>query len=142
MADYVQPDYSLLGDEHVARYRETDGDVGYIWNGATTLLLTTTGRKTGEPRTAPLIYAPDGDHCIVIASMGGAPTHPQWYRNLEVNPDVEVQIKGERFAARARTVEGAERDRGWEIAAEQWPNYNVYAERTTRIIPVVVLERV
>ena len=68
--------------------------------------------------------------------------HPQWYRNLEVNPDVEVQIKGEHFAARARTAEGKERDRCWAIAAEQWPNYNVYAERTTRTIPVVVLERV
>ena len=142
MTEYTQPDYSLLGDEHVARYRETDGEVGYIWNGATTLLLTTTGRKSGEPRTAPLIYATEGDRCIVIASMGGAPMHPQWYRNLEVNPDVEVQIKGERFAARARTTEGDERERDWAIAAEQWPNYNVYAERTDRIIPVVVLERV
>jgi len=141
MADYRQPDYSLLGDEHVARYRETDGEVGYVWNGATTLLLTTTGRTSGEPRTAPLIFAPDGDRCIVIASMGGAPTHPQWYRNLEANPAVEVQIKGERFAARALTVDGAERDRCWDIAAAQWPNYNVYAERTTRRIPVVVLER-
>ena len=73
--------------------------------------------------------------------MGGAPTHPQWYRNLEANPAVEVQIKGERFAARAHTVDGAERDRCWDIAAAQWPNYNVYAERTTRRIPVVVLER-
>ena len=121
MAEYQQPDYSLLGDEHVARYRETDGEVGYIWNGATTLLLTTTGRKSGEPRTAPLIFAPDGDHCIVVASMGGAPMHPQWYRNLEVNPDVEVQIKGERFTARARTVEGEERERGWASRPSSGP---------------------
>jgi deazaflavin-dependent oxidoreductase (nitroreductase family) len=142
MAEYQAPDYSLLGEEHVARYSETDGEIGYIWNGATTLLLTTSGRKSGEPRTVPLIYASDGDRCIVVASMGGAPTHPQWYRNLEVNPEVEVQIKGERFAARARTAEGEERDRYWAIAADQWPNYNVYAERTTRTIPVVVLERV
>ena len=142
MTEYQSPDLTLLGDEHVARYRETDGEVGYIWNGATALLLTTTGRKSGEPRTTPLVFARDGDNCIVVASMGGAPMHPQWYRNLEVNPDVEVQIKGERFAARARSVEGQERDRCWAIAAEQWPNYNVYAERTTRVIPVVVLERV
>jgi deazaflavin-dependent oxidoreductase (nitroreductase family) len=131
----------LLGEEHIARYRETDGEVGYLWNGATALLLTVTGRTSGEPRTVPLIFAADGDAYIVIASMGGAPMHPQWYRNLEANPDVELQIKGERFAARARTAEGAERERGWAIAAEQWPNYNVYAERTTREIPVVVLER-
>ena len=142
MSEYQPPDLMLLGGEHVARYRETDGEVGYIWNGATTLLLTTTGRKSGKPRTVPLIYACDGDHYIVIASMGGAPTHPQWYRNLEVNPGVQVQIKGERFAARARTAEGRERGRCWAIAAEQWPNYDVYAERTTRQIPVVVLERV
>jgi deazaflavin-dependent oxidoreductase (nitroreductase family) len=132
----------LLGDEHVARYRETDGEAGYIWNGATTLLLTTTGRTSGEARTVPLIFERDGDRCIVVASMGGAPMHPQWYRNLEVNPDVEVQIKGERFAARARTAQGEERDGYWALAAEQWPNYNVYAERTTRVIPVVVLDRV
>jgi deazaflavin-dependent oxidoreductase (nitroreductase family) len=141
MAEYQQPDFSLLGDEHVARYRETDGEVGYIWNGATTLLLTTTGRKSGEPRTTPLIFARDGDDCIVVASRGGAPMHPQWYRNLEADPKVEVQIKGERFAARAHTAEGQERERLWAIAKEQWPNYDVYAERTTRTIPVVVLER-
>jgi len=141
MTEYQPPDIMLLGEEHIARYRETDGEVGFIWNGATTLLLTTTGRTSGEPRTVPLIFARDGDHCIVIASMGGAPMHPQWYRNLEANPNVEVQIKGERFVARARTAEGQERDRLWAIAAEQWPNYDVYAERTTRKIPVVVLER-
>jgi deazaflavin-dependent oxidoreductase (nitroreductase family) len=142
MTEYQPPDLMLLGDAHVARYRETDGEEGYLWNGATALLLTVTGRKSGEPRTAPLIFARDGDSCIVIASMGGAPMHPQWFRNLEVDPNVQVQIKGERFAARARTAEGEERDRCWAIAAEQWPNYNVYAERTERVIPVVVLERV
>lgn len=141
MAEYVQPDYSLLGDEHVARYRETDGEVGYIWNGATTLVLTTTGRKSGKPRSVALIYAADGDRAIVIASMGGAPQHPQWYRNIEANPDVQVQIRGDRFAARAVTLEGDARERAWAIAAAQWPNYDVYQERTTRVIPVVALER-
>jgi deazaflavin-dependent oxidoreductase (nitroreductase family) len=138
---YTQPDFSLLGDEHVARYRETDGEVGYLWNGATTLLLTTTGRTSGEARTVALIYAADGDRPIVIASMGGAPQHPQWYRNLEANPDVEVQIRGERFHARAHVLDGDERTRGWQLAAAQWPNYDVYQERTTRVIPVVALER-
>jgi deazaflavin-dependent oxidoreductase (nitroreductase family) len=135
------PDITLLGDEHVARYRETNGEVGFLWNGATTLLLTTTGRVSGEPRTVPLIYAADGDHCVVIASKGGAPTHPLWYRNIEAKPGVEVQIRGDRFAARARPLEGDERTRAWQLACAQWPNYNAYQERTTRVIPVVLLER-
>jgi deazaflavin-dependent oxidoreductase (nitroreductase family) len=141
MGDYVQPDLTLLGDSHVAKYRETDGEIGYLWNGATCLLLTTTGRRSGEPRTVPLIYAADGDRCIVVASKGGAPEHPNWYRNLATNPIVQVQVKGERFSARARTVEGEERDRCWAIATAQWPNYDEYVKRTTRVIPVVALER-
>jgi deazaflavin-dependent oxidoreductase (nitroreductase family) len=141
MTDYVQPDLSLVGEKHVARYRETDGKVGYLWNGATSLLLTTTGRASGEPRTVPLIFAADGDRCIVVASKGGAPEHPSWYRNLAANPAVQVQIKGEKFDARARTVEGAERERCWAIASAQWPNYDEYTKRTSRRIPVVVLER-
>ena len=141
MAEYRTPDITLLGDEHVARYRETNGDVGYVWNGATTLLLTTTGRRSGASRTVPLIYAADGDRCIVVASKGGAPEHPFWYRNIEADPHVEVQIKGERFPARARTLEGDERARAWRIATAQWPNYDAYQERTTRVIPVVALER-
>ena len=141
MSEYVRPDLTLLGDGHVAKYRETDGEVGYLWNGATCLLLTTAGRTSGKPRTVPLIYAADGDRCIVVASKGGAPTHPSWYRNLAAHPTVQVQIKGETFRAKARTVEGAERDRCWAIARAQWPNYDDYAKRTTRVIPVVVLER-
>jgi deazaflavin-dependent oxidoreductase (nitroreductase family) len=141
MSEYKAPDVTLLGDEHVARYRETDGEVGYLWNGATCLLLTTTGRRSGEPREIPLIFAADGDRQIIIASKGGAPTHPQWYRNIEADPEVQVQVKGDRFKAIARTVEGDERDRCWARANEIWPNYDAYQERTDRKIPVVVLER-
>lgn len=137
----MQPDLTLLGDAHVAKYRETDGAVGYVWNGATCLLLTTSGRASGEARTVPLIFAPDGDRSIVVASKGGAPEHPHWYRNVAANPTVQVQIKGDRFTATARTAEGAERDRCWALAAAQWPNYDQYAKRTSRVIPVVVLER-
>jgi proline iminopeptidase len=104
-------------------------------------LLTTTGRTSGESRTVPLIYAADGDRCIVVASKGGAPEHPSWYRNLTANPTVQVQVKGEKFRALARTVEGQERARCWAIASAQWPNYNEYVKRTTRMIPVVALER-
>lgn len=137
----MKPDLTLLGDAHVARYRETNGEVGYLWNGATCLLLTTTGRTSGKPLTVALIFAADGDRSILIASKGGAPEHPHWYRNLAANPVVQAQIKGHRFTARARTVEGAERTRCWAIAAEQWPNYDEYVKRTSRVIPVVVLER-
>lgn len=141
MAEYVQPDLSMFGEAHVEKYRETDGEVGYLWNGAPCLLLTTTGHKSGEPRTVPLIFGPDGDRQVLVASKGGAPDHPHWYQNLAANPTVEVQIKGERFTATARTVEGEERDRAWEIATSVWPNYDEYVTRTTRRIPVVVLER-
>jgi deazaflavin-dependent oxidoreductase (nitroreductase family) len=133
---------NLFGEEHVRRYRETGGDVGHIWRrGATTLLLTTHGRKTGQPTTTPLIYATDGDRYVVVASKGGAPAHPGWYRNLVKDPNVEVQVKDEVFGARARTAGGEEREQLWGLATRQWPDYDAYQTRTEREIPVVVLER-
>jgi len=133
---------TLFGAEHVRRYRETGGDVGHIWKeGSTILLLTTTGRTTGEKHTTPLIYAVDGDRYVIVASKGGAPEHPGWYRNLVKSPEVELQVKDEVFPARARTAEGDERARLWEKANEVWPHYAEYQERTEREIPVVVLER-
>ncbi len=134
---------NLFGDEHVRRYRETGGEVGHVWReGATILLLTTKGRRSGEPRTAPLIYAQDGDRYVIVASKGGAPEDPGWYRNLEKTPDVELQVKDEVFAAHARTASGEERERLWAKAVEVWPYYDDYAKKTDREIPVVVLERV
>ncbi len=133
---------SLFGEEHVRRYRETDGEVGHIWRrGAKVLLLTTKGRRTGEPRTTPLIYEQDGDRYVIVASKGGAPEHPGWYRNLAQEPQVELQIKGDVFAAHARTTTGEERRRLWQLAAHQWPDYDAYQQKTEREIPVVVLER-
>jgi proline iminopeptidase len=133
---------NLFGDEHVRRYRETGGKVGHEWrNGSKILLLTTKGRKTGEPRTSPLIYENDGDRYVIVASKGGAPEHPGWYRNLSKNPDVELQVMDEVFPAQARTAEGEERDRLWKLAAQQWPAYDDYKQKTEREIPVVVLER-
>jgi len=136
---YTRPDTSLLGDEHVRRYEETDGEVGHEWNGATCLVLTTKGRRTGQDRKFALIYARDGDDYVVVASKGGAPEHPGWYRNVEANPEVMVQVKGNRFPAIARTATGDERARLWGVVNAVWPNYDVYATRTTREIPVVVL---
>jgi proline iminopeptidase len=133
---------TLFGEEHVRRYRETDGAVGHIWKrGAKVLLLTTTGRKSGQPTTTPLIYERDGERLVIIASKGGAPAHPGWYRNLRKHPKVEVQVVDDVFRARAATAEGEERTRLWQLAALQWPDYDEYAKRTDREIPVVVLER-
>ena len=133
---------NLFGEEHIRRYRETDGEVGHIWRrGSKILLLTTKGRKTGEPRTKPLIYEEDGDRYVLVASNGGAPDHPDWYRNLAKEPDVELQVKSDVFPAHARTASGGERERLWKLAAQQWPGYDEYQTRTDREIPVVVLER-
>jgi deazaflavin-dependent oxidoreductase (nitroreductase family) len=134
---------NLYGDEHVAKYRETGGEVGHIWKkGSKILLLTTTGRKSGKPRTTPLIYENAGDgQYVIVASKGGAPEHPGWYENLEKDPNVELQVKGDVFPARARTAQGQERERLWKLAAQQWPDYDAYQTKTEREIPVVVLER-
>jgi deazaflavin-dependent oxidoreductase (nitroreductase family) len=134
-------DLSLLGADHVRRYRETDGEVGYLWNGVPTLILTTTGRKTGQPRDTPLICTADSDDFVVIASQGGAPTHPQWYLNLLVTPTALIQVKSNRFQVNAHTAEGEERDRLWRLMSAAWPSYDVYQSRTDRVIPVVVLRR-
>ena len=138
----TQPQTFPHGQEHVRVYRETGGETGHRWKeGSTVLLLTTAGRKTGKPGTTPLIYARDGDRYVIVASKGGAPEHPGWYKNLAKKPDVELQVKGEVFHARAHTAEGEERERLWKLAAQQWPDYDEYAKRTDREIPVVVLER-
>jgi proline iminopeptidase len=132
----------LFGEEHVRRYRETDGEEGYNWReGSTILLLTTTGRVSGNETTTPLIFGMDGDNPVIVASKGGAPQHPGWYRNLKKNPEVGVQIKGETFRARARDAEGEERERLWRMMNGVWRHYDSYQEKTEREIPVVVLER-
>lgn len=135
-------DRSLFGDEHVRRYRETDGGVGYLWNGVTALLLTTKGRTTGEPRTVPLIFGRSGEDFVIVASKGGHPEHPGWYRNLSQEPDVELQVKADRFRGRARVAVGEERARLWQTMTEIWPQYDDYAARTGREIPVVVIKRI
>jgi deazaflavin-dependent oxidoreductase (nitroreductase family) len=135
-------DRSLFGREHVEKYVETDGEVGYLWNGAPILILTTTGRTSGKESSTPLIFGEDGDNAVIVASKGGAPEHPGWYRNLAKTPEVGVQIKGDRFRARARTAEGEERDRLWRQMNGIWPQYDSYQEKTPREIPVVVLERI
>jgi deazaflavin-dependent oxidoreductase (nitroreductase family) len=130
----------LFGQEHVDRYRATDGAEGYEWQGTQTLLLTTTGRNSGEPRTTPLIFAPYGEAFTIVASKGGTDEQPAWYLNLAANPEVEVQIKGDRFKARARTAGADEKPGIWATMVAEWPSYDEYQARTEREIPVVVLD--
>ena len=137
----AESDDDLFGDEHVRVYRETAGARGYDWRGTTILLLTTEGRKSGEPRTTPLIHRTDGDRWVVAASKGGAPHHPGWFENLRGDPDAEIQIKGETVPVHATTAEGEERTRLWSLMTEVWPAYDDYRTKTTREIPVVVLSR-
>jgi deazaflavin-dependent oxidoreductase (nitroreductase family) len=124
------------------RYLASGGQDGHVWEGVTTLLLTTTGRRSREPRTTPLIYGRDGDRYLVVASRGGAPKHPSWYENLTAQPLVEVQVLADRFKARARTATAAEKPALWKKMAAIWPPYEEYQARTPREIPVVILERV
>jgi deazaflavin-dependent oxidoreductase (nitroreductase family) len=106
------------------------------------LLLTTRGAKSGRAHTTPLAYTRDGDKYVVIASMGGAPRHPAWYHNLVAHPDAEVEIGTERFKVHATPLpSGPERDRLYEAQAQLMPGFRSYQEKTTRIIPVVLLER-
>ncbi len=138
-SNYTAPDLALVGESHIKAYRDTDGEVGYLWNGVPTLLLTTKGRRTGEPRTSALIFARDGDDYLVVASMGGAPRHPQWYLNLTADPQAEIQVRAERIPVVTRTASAEEKPRLWRIVTALWPNYDVYQSRTEREIPVVVL---
>ena len=137
----VIDDDRLFGAEHVRVYRETDGEHGYHWRGTTILLLTTTGRKSGEERTTPLIHRTDGDRWIVVASKGGAEEHPDWFQNLSGDPNIEIQVKGETIPVRATTVEGDDLARLWRLMTEVWPDYDAYQLKTDRQIPVVALER-
>jgi deazaflavin-dependent oxidoreductase (nitroreductase family) len=137
---YQQIDSSLLGAEHVKRYRETNGEVGYIWNGVPILLLTTTGRRSGERRTSALIYGEADGNYLVVASQGGAPTHPNWFLNITENSDAEIQVRAEVIPVTARAASPDEKPRLWKVMAGVWPNYDVYQTRTDRDIPVVVLE--
>jgi deazaflavin-dependent oxidoreductase (nitroreductase family) len=136
--------------DHISRYVATNGEDGYLWDStlgggkgmAPTLLLTTTGRKSGKALTLPLIFGLSGSDYVVVASKGGAPAHPAWYLNLEANPLVRVQVKGDKFAARARTADARERVALWPRMVEIYGPYEHYQAKTERQIPIVVLTRV
>jgi deazaflavin-dependent oxidoreductase (nitroreductase family) len=127
--------------DHIQQYVQSGGTEGHEWHGTTTLLLTTTGRRTGTQHRTALIYRQVGDDYVIVASKGGAPNHPAWYLNLTANPDVRVQVKDEEFAGRVRVAQGDERAKLWPLMAEVWPDYDSYQTKTDRQIPVVVIER-
>jgi deazaflavin-dependent oxidoreductase (nitroreductase family) len=133
------PDYSLFGDEHVRQYEATGGKVGHDWNGAHCLILHTKGRNSGETRKFPLIYGRDGDNYLVVASKGGAPEHPGWYRNLLAYREVEIQVRDNVIPVTARTATAEEKARLWPIMTAQWPAYDDYQAGTSRDIPLVLL---
>ena len=126
----------------VNEYRANGGTVTGPFAGRPLLLLTTTGARSGEPRTTPLVYTTDGERLVIIASKGGAPSHPAWYHNLTANPEATVELGTERFQVRAEVAQGDERDRLFEAQAAQMPNFAEYQRKTSRRIPVVTLQRV
>ena len=131
----------LFGEDHTRKYKETDGEVGHDWQGTKCLLLTTKGRKSGEPRELPLIYGTSGDDYLIVASKGGADAPPAWYLNIEADPDVEVQVWDDRFPAKARVATAEEKAEMWKTMTAEWPAYDDYQKKTDREIPIIVLER-
>lgn len=122
-------------------YRRTGGAIGGTLRGAPVLLLTTTGRKTGRKWTTPLIYGQDDDRLVLIASFGGSDRHPAWWLNLQASKRGTVQLGRDTFDVVPREAEGAERERLWAEMVRLYPGYDTYATKTSRRIPVVVLER-
>ena len=137
----TESDDQLFGAEHVRVYRETGGAHGYHWRGTEILLLTTTGRRSGEPRTTPLIHRTDGGHWVIVASKGGAPEDPAWFSNMQADPDATIQVLAEEIPVRMSVAEGEEHGRLWTLMTEVWPAYDEYQAKTDREIPIVVLAR-
>ena len=127
-------------EEHIRDYLESNGTRGHIWNGMPTLLLTTQGRSSKSPRMVPLIYGTHEDAYVVIGSKGGHPMHPSWYLNLVANPSVEIQVGPQKMSGTARTSKSPEREQLWESMCEIFSGYIEYATKTSREIPVVVID--
>ncbi len=126
--------------DHLRRYVESGGEDGYTMRGVPTLVLTTSGRRSGQKRSTPTMFGRDGDNFIVVASLAGAAAHPHWYLNLCADPEVEIQVKTQRLRGNARVASGEERERLWKLMTFVFPTYDDYQSRTEREIPVVVIE--
>ncbi|MEO6792532.1 MAG: nitroreductase family deazaflavin-dependent oxidoreductase [Mycobacterium sp.] len=125
----------------IAEFRGSGGKLGGPFEGAPVLLLTTAGAKSGQPRTSPMMYLPEGDRIIVFASNEGRDNHPSWYHNLRANPSAAVEVGTETYPVNATEITGAEHDRLYTIQAERYPGFAEYRERTDRIIPVIELTK-
>ena len=125
----------------IEAFRANKGKVGGMWEGKPLLLLTTTGAKSGQRYTNPLVYLPDDDRLLIFASKGGAPTNPDWYHNLVAHPKVTVEVGPEAYEATAIVLQGEERDRYFAKQAEVSPQFGEYQKNTTRTIPAIALER-
>lgn len=136
------PDMNNWNQKVIAEFRENGGKVGGPFEGAPMVLVTSTGARSGQPRTNPLMYLPNGDDVVIFASKGGAPTNPDWYHNLVANPDATIEVGTETIPVRARVADGAERDELWSRQKSAYPQFAEYERNTSRAIPVVVLERV
>ncbi len=134
-------DYAAFQRALIADIREHGAPVSGPMAGFPLMVLTTTGAKSGEARTAVVTYTRDGDRYVVAASKGGAPMNPAWYHNLLANPEATVETGGDTFRVRATEMHGAERDRLWEEHATERPEFRDYPARTTRVIPILVLDR-
>jgi deazaflavin-dependent oxidoreductase (nitroreductase family) len=129
--------------DHLRRYLATDGEDGYLSaGGIPNLILTTLGRRSGKPYSTPLYYGEHDGRYLLVASYAGSDSHPKWYLNLMAHPEVDVQIRGERFAARARTATAAEKPALWDEMTKMYPRFQTFQESTERDIPVVILERI
>ncbi len=125
----------------IEEFRKNDGKVGGQFNGFPLLVFTHTGAKSGKKHTTPVMYLPDGDRYVIFASMGGAPKNPDWYHNLVAHPDIKLEVGTEKFDAKATVKKGKERDELYARQTKLYPQFGEYAKKTTRKIPVIVLER-
>jgi deazaflavin-dependent oxidoreductase (nitroreductase family) len=135
-------EYNDWNQKIIDEFRSSGGHVGGQFAGAPLLLLTSTGAKTGEKRTTPMMYLVDGDRLAVFASKAGAPTNPDWYHNLLAHPRATIEVGTDTFDVDAEVASPEERDRLYAIQAERYPGFKEYEEKTTRVIPVVLLRRV
>ncbi len=126
---------------NIEEFRRRGGQVAGNFEGRPLILLTTTGAKSGHLYTTPVMYRRDGDRIVIFASKGGAPTNPDWYHNLVANPTVTVELGTDMFEAKASVAKDKERDDLYALQSQEYPQFGEYQQRTTRKIPVVILER-
>ena len=135
--------YRQSSSDHLRRYLATGGEDGYLSTGGVpNLILTTIGRRSGKPYSTPLYFGEHDGRYLLVASYAGSDTHPKWYLNLVAHPEVEVQIRDERFAARARTATAEEKPALWDFMTKMYPRFQTFQESTEREIPLVILERI